>query len=344
MDSKIPHIPKTLHESNLEEGATHILQHIRPEWSADKVQFKLFTDGITNKLMGCFHDDHPTDGVLVRVYGQQTDLLINRANEIKNFKFLQKAGFAPKLYATFNNGIAYEFVSGETLSQDSCKHPSVYPLVARTMAQFHKLSSDADSPKVPVLWKKFRQFLDLVPETYDSPDTQIRFEECFPNGKSKITSEVSSLESILKHEKNLPVVLCHNDLLLANILVTGNNENVTFIDYEYADHNYQAFDIGNHFAEFAGVSQPDFSLYPDEEFQNKWLRCYLEAYLDTKVLDKDVDQLRDQVNKFACAAHLFWGVWALVQAQLSTIDFDFILYAKNKYQAYLIMKEKYLCS
>lgn len=25
-----------------------------------------------------------------------------------------------------------------------------------------------------------------------------------------------------------------------------------FIDYEYADYNYQAFDIGNHFNEFAG--------------------------------------------------------------------------------------------
>lgn len=27
---------------------------------------------------------------------------------------------------------------------------------------------------------------------------------------------------------------------------------VKFIDYEYADYNYQAFDIGNHFNEFAG--------------------------------------------------------------------------------------------
>ena len=31
---------------------------------------------------------------------------------------------------------------------------------------------------------------------------------------------------------------------------------VKFIDYEYADYNYQAFDIGNHFNEFAGRSAP----------------------------------------------------------------------------------------
>ena len=32
-------------------------------------------------------------------------------------------------------------------------------------------------------------------------------------------------------------------------LFTGN---VKFIDYEYAGYNYQAYDIGNHFNEFAG--------------------------------------------------------------------------------------------
>lgn len=28
---------------------------------------------------------------------------------------------------------------------------------------------------------------------------------------------------------------------------------VKFIDYEYAGYNYQAYDIGNHFNEFAGT-------------------------------------------------------------------------------------------
>lgn len=30
---------------------------------------------------------------------------------------------------------------------------------------------------------------------------------------------------------------------------------VRFIDYEYSSYNYQAFDIGNHFNEFAGLSE-----------------------------------------------------------------------------------------
>lgn len=33
-------------------------------------------------------------------------------------------------------------------------------------------------------------------------------------------------------------------------------EHVRFIDYEYTGYNYQAFDIGNHFNEFAGELAP----------------------------------------------------------------------------------------
>jgi ethanolamine kinase len=54
-----------------------------------------------------------------------------------------------------------------------------------------------------------------------------------------------------------PIVFSHNDLLLNNIILQrdtgGNPVNVAFIDYEYAMLNYQAFDIANHFIEFAGM-------------------------------------------------------------------------------------------
>jgi len=30
-------------------------------------------------------------------------------------------------------------------------------------------------------------------------------------------------------------------------------EKVSFIDFEYVGYNYQAFDIGNHFCEYAGL-------------------------------------------------------------------------------------------
>lgn len=63
--------------------------------------------------------------------------------------------------------------------------------------------------------------------------------------------EFNQLYTIVSKIKS-PVVFAHNDLLLGNILYNNCDNRVIFIDYEYADYNYQAYDIGNHFAEFAG--------------------------------------------------------------------------------------------
>ncbi len=68
----------------------------------------------------------------------------------------------------------------------------------------------------------------------------------------KLRDEFSNLYKVLE-KSNSEIVFCHNDLLLGNVIYTENLKKVTFIDYEYADYNYQAFDIGNHFAEFAGI-------------------------------------------------------------------------------------------
>lgn len=77
-----------------------------------------------------------------------------------------------------------------------------------------------------------------------------RFQDiCVP--KETILKELQELREKLGNLMN-PVVFAHNDLLLANVIYTEETNSVTFIDYEYADFNYQAFDIANHFIEFVG--------------------------------------------------------------------------------------------
>lgn len=41
--------------------------------------------------------------------------------------------------------------------------------------------------------------------------------------------------------------------MVSMVPVTRLSGHVRFIDYEYSSYNYQAFDIGNHFNEFAGL-------------------------------------------------------------------------------------------
>ena len=49
--------------------------------------------------------------------------------------------------------------------------------------------------------------------------------------------------------------MCHNDLLLANFLFDSKANKVTIIDYEYLAANPAAFDIANHFNEYAGTDE-----------------------------------------------------------------------------------------
>lgn len=75
----------------------------------------------------------------------------------------------------------------------------------------------------------------------------------------------------------------------------------------------------------SGVEELDFSRYPNEEFQKKWLRIYLEVYKNSsEIAQKDVDKLYKQVNQFALLSHLFWTIWSLIQSHYSSIDFDFL--------------------
>ena len=54
------------------------------------------------------------------------------------------------------------------------------------------------------------------------------------------------------------------------------SDEVGLIDLEYAGPNYLAYEIANHFCEFAGVREIDFSLYPTEDVQKLWITAYLE--------------------------------------------------------------------
>ncbi|KAK9400164.1 ethanolamine kinase 1 [Crotalus adamanteus] len=213
-------------------------------------------------------DEKMDDVVLVRIYGNKTELLVDREEEVKSFRVLQAHGCAPQLYCTFSNGLCYEFMQGEALDPEHVCNPEIF------------------------------RFL------HDVPSRQILQDEM-----AWMKERLSNLGS--------PVVLCHNDLLCKNIIYNGKQ----------------------------GVSEVDYSLYPSRKLQEQWLRSYLEAYKEykgfgTDVTEKEVELLYVQVNQFALASHFFWGLWALIQAKYSTIDFDFLGYAVVRFNQYFKMKNE----
>jgi ethanolamine kinase len=305
-------------------------------------------------LVGLFNDSRPEDdGVLVRIYGKNTEQIIDRKAEFENFKFLYSAGVAPALYATFDNGMVYKYIRGKTLTTTTVRDPRIYRLVAKTMARFHRLGASdkraGDGTTKSELWNKMEQFANLIPERFSSPSVDLRFRKTFPQGVKSLRADIETVKALLENIGS-PVVFCHNDLLLTNILVQSDNSvegspvSVAFIDYEYAMFNNQAFDIADHFIEFAGVQEPDFSLYPNVDLQMDWLRSYLEEYIGESLDQNDqrVAVLKDQVNMFTIASHLLWIFWSLVQAEISVIDFDYLKYSEMRFELY--MKAKVLSS
>ena len=89
--------------------------------------FQSLTEGITNKLVGCYHksDAKKSDGIVMRVYGQKTDLIIDRNLEKLNMQILFKAGRSAPFYANFKNGIAYAFVQGRSLEVEDVSDPHI---------------------------------------------------------------------------------------------------------------------------------------------------------------------------------------------------------------------------
>ena len=84
--------------------------------------FQVFTEGITNKLFMCTTPAlGKADGIVVRIYGAKTDLIIDRQAEIRNINILSELGGGAPLYCQFNNGIAYKFVEGECLDMDTVR-------------------------------------------------------------------------------------------------------------------------------------------------------------------------------------------------------------------------------
>lgn len=81
------------------------------------------------------------------------------------------------------------------------------------------------------------------------------------------------------------------------------------------------------------------SLYPVEESRTNLIIIHT-----AKPSQKDKDRLYKEVNGFSLASHFYWGLWALIQAMISDIDFDYMDYAVLRFNEYYKRKPEVLAS
>lgn len=208
------------------------------------------------------------------------------------------------------------------------------------------VSLDVDTSK-PLLFDKLTCFLNSIPQTFSDPGKQKSW-ELFGKTFDDLLREIESLKDLTAGCGNLACGFTHNDLLLENVIYNEGKGKVSFIDYEYGGYNYLYFDIGDHFAEHAGVEEVDHSLYPDNAYRKQWLSVYmLESRRlrgdnsSAPISDEKLEEASNLVNLFALWSHLFWGAWALVQAEHSTVPFDYVDYGKSRLGAYFGFKREF---
>lgn len=142
------------------------------------------------------------------------------------------------------------------------------------------------------------------------------------------------------------LVFAHCDLLCANVIIHRDNEaepSVSFIDYEYGTPSPVAFDIANHFAEWVGYNC-DYSAIPTHPQRLAFIREYISTYakLSGDMMDEEAEtrKLMDEVDLFRGVPGFFWGIWSLIQATISHIDFDYASYAEERLGEYWAYKSE----
>jgi len=246
---------------------------------------------------------------------------------------LLKSGFGTQLLGVFGNGICYQYHPGEQITKQMVTSHQVFPLIARKMARMHLIEL---KQKKNILWERLGQYIEMSPGSFPNPNQDNLFKANF-HDKQVLSKELSLLRKLLEPCSS-PLVFCHNDLNIPNIIYDGSD--VMFIDVEYAGCSYAAFDVANHFVEFTGCDVEDLDyikFYPKKEVQMQWIQAYLREYQGS-CTEHEAEAFYDLVQKFALCSHLLWIGWALIQAKVSKIDYDFMGVAVKRLNEYKRMK------
>ncbi|KAI9779353.1 MAG: hypothetical protein M1839_007461 [Geoglossum umbratile] len=200
----------------------------------------------------------------------------------------------------------------------------------------------------PNIWTVMQKWIFALPTSSDAEKSR----------KATLQWELERLVRELGNTKGLGsegLVFGHTDLLSANIIIqphrdgnppADNVESVSFIDYEYATPSPAAFDICNHFAEWGGFDC-DYSLLPTRSVRREFLREYLRSYKHHNRLhptaedeEAEIQRLFGEVDLFRGVPGFYWGIWALVQATISQIDFDYAAYAEVRLGEYSAWRDE----
>lgn len=259
-----------------------------PDWKYKEVSIQPLSGGLTNTNFKVEVDGAP---YFVRVPGESTDLLaIDRNNEYHNAKAAGEAGVSPRVLYRLPeyNVMVLEFLTGKTMSKDSLNADGMPTRMAHAIKRLHA------APRFLLDFNMFR-----LTEYYLSLCSERGIK--IPDGYTERMEAVKRIEQAM-NAKPLATVPCNNDLLAENYIDDGKQ--LWLIDYEYSGNNDPTFELGNTCQEME---------FNEEQIQEVCAAYFGEARADI-IARMKLNMIMSDVG---------WGLWAAIQAKISTIEFDF---------------------
>ncbi len=258
------------------------------EWNGKDISIQHLSGGLTNTNYKVTVDGTP---FFIRVPGESTDLLaIDRNNEHHNSQAAANAGVGPKVLKHFPeyNVMVLEFLNGQTMSKDSLNADGMPARIAHSIKRLHAGS------RFLLDFNMFRlteYYLSLCKERGITT----------PAGYLERMDTVAQIEKTMS-AKPLATVPCNNDLLAENYIDDGKQ--LWLIDYEYSGNNDPTFELGNTCQEMQ---------FNDEQI-NEVCAAYFGSATPQMISRMKLNMIMSDVG---------WGLWAAIQANISTIEFDF---------------------
>jgi len=277
-----------------------------PAWKGRIRKTSILTGGITNKLYLVELVGGPS--YVVRIYGKNTDLFIDREIEAENIRRLHPTNIVPKLFGFFPDQqvTIVQFIPGTPLTnQDFLRDDLLKPIV-KSIKAIH--TSGLSLPKIFNPWTEIQRLWRILQE----------FDGSFPEFAIAVTMENLERLFTIAEVSESDYVPCHNDLLADNFILRQNfqsgEDEIALIDWEYAGMSSQYYEISDMFQEI---------LVP-REVEDR----FIEAYW----VGEDILAKRRLIDIFKPFPDIFWFLWSLIQLQVSEIEFDYYEYGRVKYE------------
>ncbi|KAJ3021571.1 hypothetical protein HKX48_008238 [Thoreauomyces humboldtii] len=364
----------------LQTSVLSVLMELMPkEWDHVENPSQLKLERVSGAMTNCIYfvtgpRDHdrpghpatPPNKVVLRIYGAGAGQFIKRDREMYWLVKMSEHGVAPRLLGAFANGRFEHFVDSVTLTKEDFRDPETSRKIAVQLYKLHQLihsveahhrQHDLESTTSSDLWNKLRRWQKMALKSVTTlkrtqPDRYKAMRKVVD--VKVIPGEIDEVEDNL-HGMHSPLVFAHNDCQYGNVLRKNRDGAIVVVDYEYSSINYRGYDVANHFCEWAAdyhcptPHKMDFGRYPTREEQDVFFNAYMDAApkhenVATSAEDRqrELTFMRREADKFRLASHLIWGLWGLMQASQTDIDFDYVGYACTRFAEYWRIKKDML--